>query len=604
MRPLRYAFAFSVALLGPTTAFAFTVFKVDPNCVAYGAYDTIQDAVNEAAATAGTDYVWISNGHHTTTYANEHVTINDADGVIIEGGFADCNDSDPGTDTTTINGSGNAVFEITGNSQVYFGNLVVTGGGISGIRFTGQGAVTLGTYTEISHNGAYYGGGISFTALNGDATLSLLGNVAVHDNSASVDGGGVYVVAQNGNATLRLLDSANIHDNTANVDGGGIYIAGGTGSARLLALSPISKIELNHAGNYGGGIDIESAARADLSMSVTDNSVGVYGGVYAAAGGAVAVRPGAVLRMFPHDATHPAGVVNNQAGNFGGGIYTQGDVCLFNPWIDGNNAVGGAAIYQKGGGIYINGGFPNRLGAECGPETVAALGGESQLCSSSYCSLIEANVAATPAYPTGPVIYLAGELIASRLRIEYNVGSYVLETHGASTNLHTCLVTSNSVLALLRADGGTGSTFSSCTFANNTFPGGAHVFEFLNGASGTLNDDIIAEPGHLSVQSSGPLAASHVLSNDISTLPASTNVVAGDPLFVASYDYHLSYKSPAVDFAPAIGGNDLDGAPRDVDLSQVINRFGPADLGAYETQFAFACDPSNDAVFCNGFERP
>jgi len=590
MRPLRYAFAFSVALLGPTTAFAFTVFKVDPNCVAAGAYDTIQDAVNEAAATAGTDYVWISNGHHTTTYASENITINDTDGVIIEGGFADCNDNDPGTDTTTISGS--TVFAISGNSQVYFSNLVINGTS-SGFDITGNSQVYVSS-TVIS--GSQHAG-IRF---QGQGSLTLASGTEVSGNSGSTYGGGVYFVALNGDATLNLLDNARIHDNSATF-GGGIYLGGSMGHARLLALSPNAQIDHNQAA-YTGGIDIENGARADLSARVSDN-------MSFNNGGGIDVHAGAVLRAFPHDASHPPAIVDNSADKNGGGIYVEGDVCLFDPQIDGNTALRGAALYEATGfqttsGVYINGGFPARLGVECGPESVAALGGEPSVCTAFGCNRIGSNVAATPSYPTGPVIYLAGELIASRLRIEYNVGSYVLETHGASTNLHTCLVTSNSVLALLRADGGTGSTFSSCTFANNTFPGGAHVFEFLNGASGTLNDDIIAEPGHLSVQSSGPLAASHVLSNDISTLPASTNVVAGDPLFVASYDYHLSYKSPAVDFAPAIGGNDLDGAPRDVDLSQVINRFGPADLGAYETQFAFACDPSNDAVFCNGFERP
>lgn len=580
---------FSVALLGPATACAFTVFKVDPNCVALGAFDKIQEAVDEAAATPGADYVWISNGHQTTTYANEQITINDPDGVIIEGGFADCFDNDPGSDTTAISGStvfsisGNSQvffsnlvvngtssgFDIKGNNQVYFGSTIIRGSASSGIRFLGQGSVTLGAGTEVSSNaGSTYGGGIYFAALNGDATLNLLDDARIHDNSATF--------------------------------GGGIYLEGNGDTVRLMALSPNVQIDHNKGG-YGGGIDIEGG-RADLSARVHDNMSFTNGG-------GIWVHPEAVLRAFPRDASHPPAIVGNSADANGGGIYVEGDACLFNPQIYGNTALKGAALYEAPGfqrtsGVYINGGFPARLGVECGPETVAALGGEAQLCSSSSCSLIRDNVAATPGYATGPVIYLAGELVASRLRIQNNVGSYLLEGHGASTNLHTCLVTTNSVLALLHADGGSGNTFSSCTLANDTLPGGAHVMEFLNGASGTLSDDIIAEPGHLSVQSSGPLLASYVLSNDISTLPASASVVAGDPLFVASNDYHLTYKSPAVDFAPAIGGSDLDGAPRDVDLSQAINRFGPADLGAYETQSAFTCDPSNDAVFCNGFERP
>ncbi|HEY2395877.1 MAG TPA: hypothetical protein VGH81_07880 [Rudaea sp.] len=77
-------------------AAAFIVYKVDPTCGAPGAFSTIQEAVDAAAANTGMDYVWISHDGHTTTYS-EHVVVNDPDGVIIEGGFNDCYDFDPGT---------------------------------------------------------------------------------------------------------------------------------------------------------------------------------------------------------------------------------------------------------------------------------------------------------------------------------------------------------------------------------------------------------------------------------------------------------------------------------------------------------------------------
>lgn len=599
MRSRQGLLVFSAALLTPGFACAFNVFKVDPNCVAYGAFDKIQEAVNEAAATAGTDYVWISNGHHTTTYAGEHVTINDADGVIIEGGFADCFDSNPGTDTTTIGGDGaTAVFEITGNSWVTFGNLVVTGAGNSGIRFNGQGSVTLGAYTQLAYNISSYGGGIYFEALNGDATLNLDG-ADVHDNQSGTYGGGVHVVGNNGKATLNVLNGARIQDNSAGYSGGGISLGGAfLGQARLLAQSPTALVTGNTVARidgYGGGIYIGPNARADLSNVVHDNR--------AANGGGVAVMSTGVLRMFPHDlpgAVLPPSILDNTATASGGGIYAEGDVCLFDTGVVGNSAPAGAAIYQYTGGTYINDGFPARLGTECGPETVAALGGNPAACQGN-CSQISYN---TATYPTGPVWHERGELIASNLRIQANTGSYVLDMHDASANLHTCLMTGNQADSLISADGGTGTVLSACTFADTTLPADAAVFKFFNGAAATFNDDIIAEPGHVSVQTTGPLSAAYVLANDISTLPTSPTVAAGNPLFVAAGDYHLTGQSPAVDFAPAIGGSDLDGSPRDVDLARASNRFGPADLGAYERQFAFACDHSDDAVFCDDFEAP
>jgi hypothetical protein len=124
-------------------AAAFNVYKVDPDCVAFGAYATVQAAIDAAASNPGEDYVWISNDNGTRTYSGQHITVNDADGVIIEGGFSDCNDFDPGVAYTTINGSGNGgvpVFDISGG-YVYLGNLIIEGG---------------------DHGSGVNGGGISF----------------------------------------------------------------------------------------------------------------------------------------------------------------------------------------------------------------------------------------------------------------------------------------------------------------------------------------------------------------------------------------------------------------------------------------------------------
>ena len=48
-------------------------------------------------------------------------------------------------------------------------------------------------------------------------------------------------------------------------------------------------------------------------------------------------------------------------------------MCLFGARVNNNDAIDGTAIYQQGGCIYINR-FPDRLGADCGPEPVTDLG--------------------------------------------------------------------------------------------------------------------------------------------------------------------------------------------------------------------------------------
>lgn len=557
-------------------AAAFNVYKVDKDCVASGAYATIQEALDVAALSVGTDYVWISNNH---AYP-ESLFISDQD-VIIEGGFTDCNDNDIGpADRSYINGIGGhaAVLTIAGNSHVYLSNLDISYG----------------------DNGIFEGGGIRFTG-QGDLTLS---STSVQANMAS-RGAGIYFSPQGGPATLTLLDGTDIFNNAASDSGGGIYLAG---QARLFMLSLDTTISNNQAANYGGGIDVLGPARADIG------SPGLSGGVVvgndAQFGGGIAVRGSAVTRVFSHDSLHPSAIAGNTAILYGGGLYVEGDACLFNPAMNFNDALQGAAIFQTGvGGVYFNAGFPARLGNQCGPESVAALGGEANVCTDIYCNTVSGNTAQSGyAGLYGAIIYAeGGELIASRMQLQYNIAGSAIQSAALTTAISTSLVTDNLVSdALINVDAGAPATasFTGSTFAHNTIDG-AYVFKFAHGAAASMTRDIIAQPSRLSASTSGPLVVNYMMSNDISTLPHNANptVVANDPLFANAPigNYRLRAASPAVDFAPAAGGIDLDSMPRDVDLPQEANKHGPTDLGAYELQVAFACDSHADAIFCDGF---
>jgi hypothetical protein len=101
----------------------------------------------------------------------------------------------------------------------------------------------------------------------------------------------------------------------------------------------------------------------------------------------------------------------------------------------------------------------------------------------------------------------------------------------------------------------------------------------------------------------GGLTASGVLATDTSTLPSAAGIDQGQPTYVdaANHDYHLQPTSSGVDFAPAKGGIDLDGNPRDVNLSGVQGNSTPRDIGAYERQNRFQCGTS-DSIYCNGYE--
>jgi len=547
--------------------FAFNIYTVGQGCP----FSKIQDAVDAAAASPGEDYVWIVNNK---LYTSQYISIVDQD-VDIEGGFSDCSDFSIGpNDSTTIYGTTQPVFSIGGNSHVYLGNL------------------------RISEGNTYDGGGVNF---NGQGSLALAA-ITISFNTATF-GGGIYFAGSTGPATLTLLDGTNITSNTAE-SGGGIFL---NGNARLLARSTSVSIDHNHA-EIGGGITIGTPARADLG--ITNGFAAAINQNGAGDGGGIALY-GAVLRVFSPDAAHPSAINGNIAARYGGGIFAQqaSQVCLFNVAMESNQGLQGAAIFEygTGSGIYINRAFPNAPGPECGPETVAALGGEPYACdsASASCNYFFGNKA-TDQFDrsTGPIIYQhGGAFAASRLRLQDSFGTSALQTESVTTNVDTSLFSDNDVSAALISVAGGTASLSASTFAHDTI-GGTYVFDFGSGPNVVLKNDIIAEPGHLSVTASAPPSASYVLSNDITTLPHNSSVIADTPKFVDStyFDYHLRPDSPGLDFAPAAAGTDLDEHSRTVDLPGVANRFGPTDLGAFERQYLYLCDSSTDVIFCDAFE--
>ncbi len=98
-----------------------------------------------------------------------------------------------------------------------------------------------------------------------------------------------------------------------------------------------------------------------------------------------------------------------------------------------------------------------------------------------------------------------------------------------------------------------------------------------------------------------------MLSNDITTLPGSITIIAGDPLFADSrngnyrlqafvQNGHVTH-SLAIDFSATVIADliDLDGNNFGQDVPTVPNIFGPHDLGAYEMR------PIPGRIFADGF---
>ena len=585
------------------SAAAFNIYKVDPDCVALGAYATIQAAIDAAAANPGADYVWISNDNGSLTYSGQHITVNDADGVIIEGGFSDCNDFDPGVSYTTISGAGNGGFPVfdIGGGNVYLGNLIIEGG---------------------DHGSGVNGGGISFSG-SGEVDIA---QTYIFLNHAD-NGGGINVNGtQAGLALVKLLHDTTIYLNGAYDSGGGIWLAG---NARLLVVDPKVAINGNTAAQFGGGIAILGPARADIGSAGGGFGDGVVAANYAANGGGIAVKDDggeAVLRVFADAAHQPSSIVENRATTNGGGIYLSGlaDACLFAPRIKSNYAEDGAAIYytsgtdNSGSGIYFNDGSPTRLGLDCGPDSVADLGGTRDCnAGDDTCNAVIAN--ATQHSDTSPsagatVFNANGDTIARQIRMHDNIAARVLQVGSAgTTNIYRCLVTDNLAsdylfdISALKAD------IRACTVANNSI-GADYVFNLNTTPSMLLTYQIVDQPGkHTALWTGNPMFAHFfagpMLTNDAFGLDTvnSQMIVVGAPTFVnaAQRDYHLApIVQTALDFgyvdkASAFFIPDLDNNVfPPIDLPGIPNNIGTADLGAYERQFLCAADD----IFCNGFD--
>jgi len=513
------------------------------------------------------------------------------------------------TPQVTLDGgnSGGRVLSISGGSNVNIRNLTIThgapGAGASGggIDFTGFGNLNI-TRSTIATNSAGYGGGISVSASGGTVNLRLQGNTLIQNNTAEVSGGGIRV----------------------------------EGSTRLFALFDQTLITFNHAlGAYGGGIEIIGPARADLGSpgyngaGVVSNNDGIYGA------GIAVVDNGngnAVLRTFADSASRPTVIENNSGAIHGGGVFATGeaDVCLFASRVADNIAEDGSAVFRScrptnldscanyaagsNAGLFINDDATARPGTQCGPETVATLGGKATcLPGDEDCGAVDGNLTqhqdASPS--AGSTITGYGAFVIRHLRMRDNVAYSGMNAGGGGPSLYRCLIADNFFSGpALEFGGGTGRLHA-CTITHNVIDDAFVLkWDFVHDVDIAYN--IIDQPPRYTVNwlnygGGGSFDVSYTMSNRLDGLPQNNpSIVQGVPSYVdaANRDYHLkAIDQTALDFGGASSDEDLDGKDPQVDLPGVSNFLGLADLGAYERQNMFYNCGTNDSVFCNGFEH-
>ena len=365
------------------------------------AYATIQQAVNAAD---DEDTVRVSEGVYF-----ENLSVVNKD-ITLEGGY-DSSCTTHEEDTTRIEGSvGTGSTVHVGTGRVTLRNLEVSwGSGMGGgLRATGGAAVTLEqteirdnhgtygggvyvdsasvltltneanvtnntatvhgggarvwgrlvgveTYSDISHNCAPHGGGVSVPggvlALDGSdmqgneagaadgagggihaaagGSISLSANAWVYDGSA-YQGGGLYL-----DGATAEMDFGVVAGNDAAQDGGGVHLTNGSTLTGTQACS-IAAFGDGNTGRYGGGIYVEDS-RLTFMGQVRDNEASHSGGGIAAFGSSDLTLSGATLR-------------DNAAAFNGGGIYAQDStLTLDRTQLHHNTGQQGGALFQEAG---------------------------------------------------------------------------------------------------------------------------------------------------------------------------------------------------------------------------------------------------------------
>jgi predicted outer membrane repeat protein len=584
-------------------------------------YDDIQAAISAAACP---ETIVVTNWKD---YGPQHLLITDKS-LTLTGSTAACGSGpvlDPGTTALadavpariTLTGASNddvdqAVITITGNSHVTLDNFSISGardtsyttndGG--GIVFLDYGSLTLNN-VELWQNYASRGGGIAMTANGGHADLVIGANTVIHDNIAQQDGGGIYI---SGDVHMTMVqDQSAIYDNVArgkfqngsdsgNGYGGGLFIAGG-------------RADIGSPGLSNGDDSVPQNA------AIARNSAAMGGGVAALSDG---VHDG-VAAFFTTVPSRPVSVNGNTASTYGGALlanstYANGKhaaVCLFGARVSANRAPDAAVAIIEGASLYFNA----DPGGICGKSTLPALGAVD--CGGmAGCNEIASNT--DTGGPGDNLLRIeASDAQLDRFIMKGNqagFGILTLSYDPQSLRLSNCLVAGNHFTAAVTDQDDTTVAIDGCTFASNTLDGNRFFTLYADANRSTklnLSNSIVQGDGDdKTALFVGPstLDADYNLLSDLSTVSSGTGNFTADPEFVdpTHGDYHLAANfvlglySPAIDYAPASdGGLDLDGHARNFDLGAVDNRYGPRDLGAYESWRACA---AADTVFCNGFD--
>lgn len=539
---------------------------------------SVQDAINRVQAVQTTVPAVIKLAR-SATYTQQALSLNTARDLTFEGGYQNCQDAAPDSNglQTTLDGAG-------GVQASVISMTIRTGGLVRMQRLIIRGGDAPGDKK---------GGGIY---LEGDGELHIHDSLVMYNLAGY--GGGIYVYGTGNNAGLVLGRNVIVHDNTARKSGGGIYLD----SAELTMVEPGSSLNLNVAGSaagegWGGGLKVLGDRYAGIARIASSRPLAGIGAIafnQADYGGGVAIESrnnkNANAFFYTNDPAQPLTLHDNLARKKGGALYLErvGYSEFWDANLLRNQAPDGAAVYlgtdgYTGARVRFNEGERPAAAVRCNPR--------------SLCNRIENNRSAKADGTPTEGSTLHGDQNAwfflRDMVLAGNRGGHVVRTYSSDdgqaspSTLTGILATGNATTGeLIWSGGGLVRLFvSRMTLADNTI----NAFQVMRVAGYLdLKQSIIWQPGKTTLQhSSGTRMIADVLASEIASIvDGGERVTYGQPRFVApeAGDFRLQATSPAVDYAPAVGGTDLNGNPRGLDLDLIPNRAGPTDLGAYERQ--------------------
>ena len=253
-------------------------------------FDTVQEAVDAAAAAPGEDVIAIANNR---SYTAQQIHIDDAADLALYGGFASC-PSAPSNARTTLDGTGGAAAPVItheGAGLLELRNLTITGGDAvsagGGLQSVGGGDLRLRNVEFVANSGGS-GGGVNAVGDENDGKhIRLIEHVTFRDNAA-LDAGALFLL----NGTIRPEGEPTVivADNRATSgDGGGWYLRnadldeGADGDT----FGCTFVFSLNRAANRGGGLFLHARGgeshfipkmKQDCAAAFVGNEAGVSGG--------------------------------------------------------------------------------------------------------------------------------------------------------------------------------------------------------------------------------------------------------------------------------------------------------------------------------------